>query len=124
MMLGILLGGLVAVAVVVIVHELFPMPELPEGQAPDASDPVPLTEFLKFPAAFTLGSLIGAAGVGRLARRSWQPVVVTIGAVMLVVAAFVMLQHPHPLWAWVAGVFAPIPAAWIGGLMTHNLAVR
>jgi hypothetical protein len=124
MMLGILLGGLVAVAVVVIVHELFPMPELPEGQAPDASDPVPLTEFLKFPAAFTLGSLFGAAGAGRLARRQWQPVVVTIGAVMLVAAGFVMLQYPHPLWAWVAGVVAPIPAAWIGGLMTHNLVVR
>jgi len=44
--------------------------------------------------------------------------------VMLVAAVVTLLQFPQPLWVWMVGVLAPIPAAWMGGLMTHNLAVR
>lgn len=124
MLLGILVSCLVAAGVILLAQQLFPVPEMPAGQEPDASDPVPLVVLLTYPAAFTLGAFFGSAAAGRLARRKWQPVVVTVGSVMLVAAVVTLLQFPQPLWIWMVGVLAPIPAAWMGGLMTHNLAVR
>lgn len=124
MILGIIVAAVVAVGVVILAQELFPVPEASPDQVADGMDPIPLTVLLTFPAAFVLGSLVGAAVSGRLAHRSWQPVVVTVGAFMLVAAGITMLQFPHPLWVWLACVIAPIPAAWFGGLMTHNLAFR
>jgi len=124
MLLGILVSCLVAAGVVLLAQQLFPVPEMPTGQDPDASDPVPLAVLLTYPVAFTLGAFIGSAPAGRLARRKWQPVVMTVGSVMLVGAVVTLLQFPQPLWVWMVGVLAPVPAAWMGGIMTHNLAVR
>ena len=124
MLLGILVGGAVAVGVVAIAQELFPAPEIPPGQEADGADPIPLTILRTFPVAFAVGSLLGAAAAARLARQRWQPAVVTVGAFMVVAAGITMLQFPHPLWVWLAAVISPVPAAWMGGLMTHNLVVR
>lgn len=124
MLLGIIIGGAVVVGVVMLAQEVFPVPGPPPGQESDGADPIPLTVLLTYPVAFTLGALIGSAVAARVAHRRWQPVVVTVGAVMLVAAGIVMLQFPHPLWAWIAAVVAPIPAAWFGGLMTHNLVLQ
>lgn len=123
---GVLVGAAVVFGVETLGNLLFPLPE-----GIDGSDPDRFAEFLNAgpsPAlisvlvAWALGALVGGAVAGKIARYQWQVASVTVGALLLVAGGATMLQVPHPLWMWIAGVVLPLPLAWFGAHLTHNLA--
>jgi hypothetical protein len=73
---------------------------------------LPVAALLLVLSGWVLGALIGGYVAARIARRSWTAWVVG-GVVEIGVIANAVLI-PHPAWMTIAGVLAPMPAAWLG----------
>ena len=119
MIAGIIAGLVTAFACIVAVelvgHTLFPVP--PGTNLHDPADMQRLASIMPFGALVMViagwfaGTLAGAAvanGVARGPLAGW-----TVALLIVCAGVWTMLEIPHPLWMWAAGILLPLLAAWI-----------
>ena len=118
--LGVILGGVVNMAIVIFVSPLVP---LPEGVIPDDMESIKANihrfsfwNLLVPFAAHALGTLVGAFVAAALAKSYKLPLALGIGALTMVggIAAIAMIGGPVGFMIADLGL-AYIPMAWIGG---------
>ena len=67
-------------------------------------------------AAWFVGALLGAAVANALARRSLAGWIVAL--LMICGAVLTMIDIPHPIWMWAAGILLPPIAGWLAQRLT------
>ncbi|MDI9239212.1 hypothetical protein QLQ15_09845 [Lysobacter sp. LF1] len=119
--LGMLVGVVVAVAVIMAVqsigHRFYPLPAgldmanpAHEGAFAAFIAALPLPGKLMVLASWALGSFIGALAAAKVARH--QTAAALLVALVVIAAVMGMIVTvPHPTWLSVAGVLLPIPLA-------------
>jgi hypothetical protein len=111
--LGALAGGITVGLVEAIGHAAFPPGPGFDPTAPDMSL-VPVGAIASVAGAWCLAPLVGGAVATRLGRASGPATALVVGALFLAGDLFNLLAIASPWWLWVAGVAAPIPAAFFG----------
>ena len=121
--LGLLAGAILGIVTVGLVegagHLIFPPPPGLDIRDPEAlaalMEQVPLAAKLAVVLAWFLGALVGGWVAGRVAREpraAW-----IIAGIFIVMTAITIASIPHPMWMVVAGLVAPLLAAWIASRM-------
>ncbi|MFC3551084.1 hypothetical protein ACFOLC_08630 [Lysobacter cavernae] len=128
--LGMLVGVVVAIAVIVAVeavgHRFYPPPA-----GLDPLNPVHEAAFAKFVAAmpfagkamlalaWTLGSFVGALAAARIARHQTAAALLVALVVMSGVVGMIM-KVPHPTWLAIIGLLLPIPVALVAVRLVYR----
>ena len=120
--LAVLAGVGVAIGIVFAVESIssrfYPLPPVTSYSDPEAMTAMmsrlPRAALLIVLLGWGLATMAGAWIAARVAGRRQGPAW-TVGVVLLAAAVFNMLELPHPLWFWIAGVAVFLPAAWLGG---------
>lgn len=117
------LAGIVVMALVVagleaLGHALFPAPAGVDFTDPEVlrklMQTLPLPSLAMVVAGWALGSLAGAWVAARIARRFRLSAALAIGAVMTLLVIANIAMVPHPVWMSIAGLFLPLPLAFLG----------
>jgi hypothetical protein len=117
---GVVVAGVVVVAIEAVGHRVYPGPEGHDHEALAAYiRTAPPGVFLFVLAAWGIGTLAGAWLAAWLAGRA--PVVhgLIIGGLLLLGALANLLMIPHPVWFSVVGVAMFLPAAWLGAKLVN-----
>jgi len=117
-LVGILSAGVTSGLVEALGHLLAPQPFPVEMGRPDAMQQMmadaPLLALAFVPAAWFLGSALGAYVSVRLANlKPARPGWIT-GGLFLLLALQQLRAFPHPLWMWLAGLAAIAAGTWLG----------
>jgi len=128
--LGMLVGVVVAIAVIAAVealgHSVWPPPA-----GLDPTDPANEAAFAAFIAgmplpakllvliAWVLGTFIGALAAAKLARHQTAAALLVALVVLSGVVGMIM-KVPHPTWLSVAGLLLPIPAALLAVRLVYR----
>lgn len=125
--LGMLVGVVVAIAVIVAVetlgHRFYPPPA-----GLDITDPaneaafvaaMPVAGKLIVLLAWLLGTFVGALAAARIARH--QTAAALLVALVVIAAVISMIfKLPHPLWLVVGGLVLPIPVALLAVRLVYR----
>lgn len=131
-MLGVVIGMAAAMALLNVVHRIYPTPEQldAEGNPVPLDDDaerafiatLPLPALLLTLAVHQLGAVVGGAATVLLARRRWLTGPLMVGAVFLVAGvANLFLQPAYPLWFAIANILLSLPTAVAGGWIACRL---
>ena len=119
--LALVLGGACVLAIEVLGHKLYPIPE-----SFDMSDMQQVAEYVRTaPAgalAFVLlaqsaGSFVGGLTASVVAKAKKMRMAGIYGIIALVLAMVNVLAIPHPVWMVALALLLPIPVALVGGLL-------
>lgn len=128
--LGMLVGAVVAVAVILLV-ELIGHAAYPPPLGLDITDPANEAAFAAFVAqmpfgakatvlvAWVLGTFTGALVAAKIARHQTAAALLVALVVISAVLAMI-LKFPHPTWLAVAGLVLPIPAALLAVRLVYR----
>jgi hypothetical protein len=111
--LGLLAAGLVVALVEGLGQWAFPPPAGFDPKAPDLSL-VPLPAILSVALAWVLGPLTGGLVATWVGKPKGPVPALVVGMVFLAADIANLVLIPSPLWLWVVGLLAPLPAAWLG----------
>ncbi|MBL7999824.1 MAG: hypothetical protein JNL32_14455 [Candidatus Kapabacteria bacterium] len=81
---------------------------------PDLSS-VPLGAMLLVAAGWAVAPLAGGAVAMWLGGEKGTYCMWAVAALFAIVVIINLLQFHHPVWMWVVGILAPVPAALLGG---------
>jgi hypothetical protein len=122
--LGVLLAGVVTMAVEAPCAVLYP---LPPGLDPNDQEAfrsyvmaLPVSAFLLVLLAWFAGSFCGAWLAARIARRAPLIHALVVGAVMFAGGLAELFSMPHPTWFWIAGPLAFPFAVLIGASLNRK----
>jgi len=123
---GLVTGMIIVALVEGAGHALWPPPAGTDLRDPEQLKALlptlPIGALLAVVVAWALGAFGGGWMAATLARSPREALVV--GFLLLCLGVLTMVQIPHPLWMWVAGVAVPLPAAWFGARLRPKEARR
>ena len=125
---GVILAGVVVLAVESIGHIVYPPPADLDASNPEALKAyvahAPIGVLLFVLLAWAAGSFVGGWSAARIARRAPSFHAMIVGSLVLLSGIATMLMIPHPLWFWIAGILAIVPVSFISSLLvTRRIGV-
>lgn len=121
---GVVAGFVLILIVEGIGHLLYPPPEgldygdMEAVRAMTAN--LPAGALLMVAVAWAVGAFGGGWLAARIAKRSGTVHALIVGAVIELGAIANLLMLPHPVWFWVVGIVAILPAAYAGSRMASS----
>ncbi|HWH17720.1 MAG TPA: hypothetical protein VNT77_05200 [Allosphingosinicella sp.] len=123
---GIVAGFAAVLAAQALVNLIYPLPAgldvLDREQVSAAFSAFPPQHFALILLTYLIGGFVGAYVARLIARRDWALWVPA--ALIALTAAINVFTYPHPLWAQIGGIVAPLIGAWLAARLPATRRVE